>query len=233
MNIRAYKNPKKIFRIRLAFAAAALVFLIITGIIAVNAAREPVMALLGFDTTDYEHEKVIEALDSDCEDAEKISDIIKMMLCSGDQKLTSFSGAREAASLYSDSILCRMLNDNYLKYVGNTEMLSKMGNSNYNYSFSPMIPTADFEATVYKYFGGDKMILNKSGKLFTYLEEAGTYYAPVVPACFDADVRIFSFERTENTLRLTFTLNNDVDKYLAVAIKREDGTIFIKSLKAY
>lgn len=217
-------------------AALALAFILILALLisGICALRAPVLRLLGFDLTDYEGEEIRSTLSFDSDEAKNICGMISMLLYSPSAELSEFDGADEAARLYVDSILSYLMSVNYSKYVCNLELLSLASDSYANYNFRTLIPAADFRSEVYRAFGGDRMISEKSGSLFTYHEKIDSFSTVGSPAPLSSRVVPLSLGATEHAYKMNFFIereNTRSDVYTALAIPRSDGTIYIKSIK--
>lgn len=214
--------------------AAALLLLIVLMIIFISSGAHHVMLqYLGFDLHDYEGEGVIATYDPDSEKAAELSRLFAPLLLDN-VKLTEFSDTRQVSENYRDAILNYLLNSNFAKYTGNLALLATAEKEYPHYHITTLIPRADFESTVYQYFGGKKSVKNESGTIFRYLDKVKAYTSVGQTVKFDIKVEITACVETQNTFRVQFfnSLDGEVSPvYLAVIIKREDGTHYVKKLK--
>lgn len=188
--------------------------------------------ILGIDTHDYAAEAKSNDLDNNGAVATELLDIIPMMV-QNTPYLSEFDTPAKAAELYRDGILCSVLAKNFSKYNANTELISEMNEKYPAYEITTVIPALDFESTVYRYFGGTASVDNASTKLFTYLDKVDAYVSVGIGVDNSADIAFVELYETENTYVCTFTCTmNGVTspQYKLLCIKREDGTLFIKSL---
>ena len=192
------------------------------------------MTALGFDMNDYESEQMVRMLDADDEEYKNIAAIIKILLIDN-ADITPFENSREASSGNCDAILNYMLNNSYAAYSGNAELLADAENEYPQYSITTLIPKTDYEGCVYRYFGGDSSVVHESSVRFIYLPKVGAYTTTGQPAPVTAEIWISMCCETANTYRITFTVGDAEGKsrgYTAMMMKREDGTIYMKYLRA-
>jgi hypothetical protein len=78
-------------------------------------------ALLGFDTHDYEGERVIKEHSTDSEIGEELSDMVKILTVNSTD-IPEFKGTKEAVELCRDSVLNSMYSRNFAKYAGNPDV---------------------------------------------------------------------------------------------------------------
>lgn len=191
-----------------------------------------VRSLFGLDVADYEGEKTLQTLPTDGAKAAELCDMVDI-LTSGGLELKGFGSTSQAVKLYRDAILNDMLRDHYTLYTGGSHSLSSSSTSTGYPVISTLIPKADFEATVYRYFGGTS-VSHGDGRVFRYLEEVDGYTAPIQAWETQVEVCVVSLEETEHTYRMQFTLLREEESsalYRAVFAKRDDGTCYFYSLK--
>ena len=212
-------------RVFLVFAVLSAVFLTSCTFV------DEFSGLLGFDSYDYENETVVGSLETDGETGEKIKDMIRMLSIDS-AELPEFDDMKDAARLCRDSMLNYMLNKNYQRYAGNPKLIEKASELYPEYTITQIIPASDYEAMMYEYFGGSVKISHGDGEIFKYLSKAASYIPSGVPFGGDYDIEITSLEETENTYRVSFTCSADdaSEKYFALIIKREDETLYFKSV---
>lgn len=196
------------------------------------AARE-FLATLGFDTHDYDGEKVTKTYEKDSEIAKELAESVKILTVNS-ANVPEFKGTSEASDCCRDSLLNYMYNTYYAKYTGNITLLDEAAKVYPQMKFSVIIPADDFSNTFYKYFGGKERVENKSGKMFEYLSGVDSYITAAQPQKNCMEVSVVSLEETENTYRLTFDTYADEKKegsYFALIIKRADESYYFKAVK--
>lgn len=220
---------------RSVFRRALLFFLLLAAAAAFAAcsAPEALLARLGFDTHDYRGEKTLYVHDPESETAQTLAAMMRR-LSVNTPMLTPFSGAKEAADACRDAVLNQLLERGYAQYAGNTALLAEAARAYPQMQISVLIPAADFEAVVYSAFGGSEKITNKSGSIFRYLDRIDAYTTAATPQSSSVVTTVVRCEETERTYRLTFinSLDSVVSpEYFALMIKREDGSVYIRSLE--
>lgn len=189
---------------------------------------------LGFDTYDYMSESVSVVHDVDDETALLIDDMLDVLLADK-SVLPTFENMSDAIRDYRDAVLMYMLEDGYAKYSGNTELIEKAEKAYPEYTISQIIPASEFEATMYRYFGGNVKITHRDGDRFKYLPKVSAYISPAVTESDPPDTEITELCETDKTYRVRFKVcTSDVsaenEEYFALIIKREDGTLYFKKL---
>ena len=190
------------------------------------------MDALGFDTYDYMSEKVITTHPADSELSEELEELLSMLITDSPY-LTTFENMSDAIRYYRDAVLTRMLETGYSKYSGNTALIEKAERAYPEYSITQIIPESEFEATMYRCFGGDVMLNHKDGARFKYLPKVSAYISMVVPVASGLKPEITKLSETDQTYRVHFHVTDGEirsDDYFALIIKREDGTLYIKKL---
>lgn len=188
--------------------------------------------LLGIDTHDYGAEESIAALETDGDVAGEIEEMICIMV-QNTPHLGEFDSPADAAELYRNGVLCAILERNYAKYNGNTELIARARELYPTLQITTVIPAVDFESTVYRYFGGTASVGNRSTDLFTYLDKVDAYVSMGIGVNNGAKIDFSELYETENTYVATFTssMNETVaGPYRLLLMKREDGTFYMKSL---
>lgn len=187
--------------------------------------------LFGWDADDYAAEETKTVLKTDGEVARTLSDMVQMVVSDG-VLLQEFRTTSQAVKLYRDAILNDMLRTNYTRYTGNDALIAH-AEAAYPYTvLSTLIPTEDFENTVYRYFGGTS-VDHRNGNAFSYLDRAGAYTSPLQARACHTAVTVLSLEETENTYRMRFVLTDGEDtseEYTGIFVKREDGSCYWKAL---
>ncbi len=195
-------------------------------------AAESLMASLGFDTHNYSNEEITAEHDVDSDIALELADMAAMLALNTPQ-LQPFSKMSEALAAYRDAVLNYMLGSEYAKYSGNLSLLDAASRAYPQLAITTAIPASDFEAVMYRYFGGSDKITNQSGKYFTYLDKISAYTAVSGVITDTVKVTVTACVETKNTYRLTLynTLGEVTSpQYTAMIIKRDDGTLYFKSL---
>jgi hypothetical protein len=187
---------------------------------------------LGFDTYDYMSESVTSVHDTDDEDAERIHGMLAV-LAADKEKLPYFENMSDAINEYRDAVLLYMLDDEYAKFSGNTELIEKAEKAYPEYTISQIIPASEFEAMMYRYFGGDVKITHRDGERFKYLSKVEAYISLAVTKSSKPDTEITYLAETDKTYRVKFKVcssSDDDNEYFALIIKRDDGTLYFKKL---
>lgn len=185
---------------------------------------------LGFDTYDYMSETVHTEHTPDSAVAASLADMIRILTPS----LTEFDSMREAISAYRDQVLTYMLESEYARYSGNMELIEEAARAYPEYQVTQIIPAADFEATMYRCFGGTVKISHKDGTRFRYLKKVEAYISSSAPVTNVSEINILSVSETEKTYRVYFNVTQSgvvSDPYFVLIIKRDDGTLYFKELK--
>ena len=190
---------------------------------------------LGFDTYDYMSDPVTGTLETDGETADAMRELLAVLITDSTE-LPCFENMSGAIREYRDAVLTYMLRAEYAKYSGNTPLIERAEKAYPEYNVTQIIPADDFEATMYRCFGGDVMISHKDGSRFKYLSKVGAYIATVSPEDSGLEAEILSLDETEKTYRVRFRVVSKDDgaaaseEYFALIIKRDDGTYYIKKL---
>lgn len=195
-------------------------------------AAESFMSSLGFDMHDYSGEAVTAEHTADSDISLRLADMVQMLLLNTPY-LEPFSKMSEALDIYRDAVLNYMLGEEYAKYSGNLTLLDSAAREYPQLVITTAIPVSDFEAVMYRCFGGSDKVTNRDGKYFTYLDKISAYTAVSGVITSSVEVTVTECVETKNTYRLTFynTLGSSVSpEYTAMIIKREDGTLYFKSL---
>ncbi len=185
---------------------------------------------LGFDTYDYHSETVHTTHDATGELAAELSEMLRILT----PTLVEFDSMSTAISAYRDTVLTYMLETEYARYSGNMALIEEAAEAYPEYQITQIIPAADFEATMYRYFGGSVKLSHKDGDLFRYLKKVEAYISPSTPAPDLCEITMTSVEETLKTYRVRFTVTQGElpsASYFALIIKRDDGTTYFKELK--
>ena len=175
---------------------------------------------LGFDTYDYMSETVTSLHDKNGDVADEVSEILDI-LTTDSIELITFENMTDAIKSYRDAVLTYMLETNYLKYSGNTELIARAAREYPQYNITQIIPQSEFESTMYRYFGGSVKITHKDGGRFKYLSGVSAYISPVMPAPDTLETEITYIGETDKTYRVKFRVHSDIaisDEYFALII---------------
>ena len=193
---------------------------------------------LGFDTYDYMSESVIRTHDATGETAVLLEELL-MVLVTDSSVLPTFERMGDAITFYRDAVLEELLAGNYAKYSGNSKLIERAMKVYPEYQITQVIPELEFEATMYRCFGGDVMITHRDGNKFRYLSGVGVYIPMLSVTDSGYTAKITAISETEKTYRVRFRVQSEPDEtgsiiesdeYFALVIKREDGTLYIKKL---
>ena len=187
---------------------------------------------LGFDTYDYMGEEISQTHEIDSEKAVELEQLLDILITDS-AALQTFEKMGDAIKAYRDAVLSYMLETGYSKYSGNTDLINKAEKEYPGYNITQIIPENEFEATMYRYFGGNVKITHTDGVKFKYLPSVGAYISSVAPENNGYTADITYLAETDKTYRVRFCIvSEDVksDEYFALIIKREDGTLYIKKL---
>ena len=194
---------------------------------------EGLTSSLGFDTRDFADEEVVASRLGDAELESAIGECVSMLTMDQPQ-LAEFSSSSEAIELCRDSVLNRMLDRDFARYTGNIELLDRAAEEYPQIKINNLIPAADFDRTFYRVFGGATKITSTSGEYFSYLEKLEAYTALSAPMSPEFAVTFEKLDETANTYRVTLfvTVNGkDSPRYDVLMRKRDDGTVYFRSVK--
>ena len=187
---------------------------------------------LGFDTYDYMSEKVLSTHEADSKIAAALEEFFGILITDSID-LSLFEKMNESTELYRDAVLTYMLDTGYSKYSGNKALIEEAAKKYPGYNITLIIPESEFEATMYRIFGGSVMITHKDSTKFKYLSKVGAYISPMMPMAASLEAKVTTIYETEKTYRVWFKVvgeNLESKEYFALIIKREDGTFYIKKL---
>lgn len=228
-----YRRRKRRIKITVSLIAVLLCSVFLVSCMA-SANVTWVRALLGFDVTDYSGESTVAELSGTDLRCAELCEMVGILVAEKGLQLSPFSSTSEAVALYRDAILGDMLRDNYSLYTGNREELDRVAGIYPQMQVSTLIPASDFENTVFRYFGGNS-VKNENGALYSYLNRASCYTAPVQMTPSRAEICVESVVETQNTYRMQFTLADGEecsDVYTAIFLKRDDGSCYFRALEA-
>lgn len=183
------------------------------------------------DWSSYLAEETVARVEEGSDAWKNISDMI-LALSVDSASLPEFDSEREASELFRDSTLNYMCCKSYRKYAGDSERLGDIKTQGVGGEVIAAVPADEFEALMYRYFGGRVKTVHKSTALFTYLKDEKVYVPVTAPIEGGYDVNVTSVEETENTYRVSFDCSADgyLASYFALLIKREDGSCYFSLL---
>lgn len=190
-----------------------------------------IRGVLGVDVANYTTEPAERTLSCNGETADRLGDMVQA-LANGGTELKPFRNTSQAVKHYRDAILTDLLRQNYALYVGNSAEIQKAQQAYPATFFSVIVPQADFENAIFRYFGGTG-VHHGNGSVFSYLSRADAYTAPLMTWQDEVALRVLSLEESANTYRMTFVLSDDLGEahtYSAVFVKRDDGGCYFYSL---
>lgn len=188
---------------------------------------------LGFDTYDYMSEQVTDTHGTIGTLADELEELVGILITDS-PTLDTFSDMSGAIKNYRDEVLTYMLESGYSKYSGNTALIEDAEREYPQYHITQIIPEGEFEATMYRVFGGSVKLTHKNCGRFEYLDKVGAYVSPVMldETTLSADITYIG--ETDKTYRVRFYVCDGSerlsDEYFALIIKRDDGTLYIKKL---
>ncbi len=190
------------------------------------------MTLLGFDMNDYEHEVGTRFPGVNDPIYKTVSDMVSILVYDS-VHITPFESTREAASGNSDAILNYMLKTSYSAYSGNSALLEEAEKVYPQYHITTLIPKADYESYVYRYFGGDTSVQHASTVRFTYLSKLGAYTTTGQAVSPSITVNVTKVVETSHTYRVNFTLSSETESvdYFSMVMKRNDGTLYMRFVR--
>ena len=161
-----------------------------------------VKGILGLDLTDYRAETVTQTLPLEGEVADSLCQGIEIFTVNNTE-LKPFTKASQAVTYYRDEILNNMLCEGYSHYTANSANLAKVEAAYPNLNVSTLIPTADLENTVSRYFGTQR-VRHMDGELFNYLDRAECYSFSIKAWERTVEVVPEQIEETYHTYRFSF-----------------------------
>lgn len=211
-----------------------LYFLMLANVFVICGCVGKLFDKLGFDMYDYHGEPVIANHEPDGAVGSSLVGMLDIL--AGETELPEFTGMNRAIDKYRDAILSYMLTTEYARYSGNRTLIEQAEEAYPAYQITQLIPAREFEATMYQYFGGSVKITHKDTNRFRYLQKVDAYIATAAYVPVERDVHITEIAETEHTYRVRFTVQWQEDasaEYIALIVKREDGTQYFKELIKY
>lgn len=188
-------------------------------------------ACAGEDGTAYISEEVTAEIEQGSETWNELSEMLGMLTVDSTE-IPQFDSMKESVGYFRDSVLNYLCCKNYRKYAGNAELLGEINEKYPGMDAIAAISADEFEAEMYRTFGGNVKITHRSTTLFTYLEKADVYVPITSPIEKGCDLTLVSAEETKNTYRVEFEASSDgvVSRYFTLLIKREDGSCYYSML---
>lgn len=208
-----------------------LCIMMVANVFYVCGCTDSLLDRLGFDTYDYHSESVLATHAPDSEIGKTLTGMLDIL--AGETDLPEFTGMNRAIDKYRDAILSYMLSTEYARYSGNRSLIEEASRAYPEYQITQLIPAREFEATMYRYFGGSVKITHKDTSRFRYLQKVDAYIAAVAFVPVERTVDILWIEETDHTYRVCFTVQWQEaasPEYDALIVKREDGTLYFKEL---
>ena len=176
---------------------------------------------------EYLAEEATGTIEEGTDEWEALEDMLPMLTVDSID-IPEFDSMRESVRLFRDSVLNYLSCKNYRRYAGNSEMLEAIRGEYPGLDPISAISKNEFEAEMYRAFGGKVKITHESTKLFTYLDRSYVYIPVTAPIEGGVDFTLLSAEETDSTYRIEFTVAEDenVNDYFAMLIKREDGSCY-------
>lgn len=194
-----------------------------------------VLALLtscdGDDGAAYLSEETVSVIEEGSETWDMLSDMLGMLTVDSTE-IPEFNSMKESVGYFRDSLLNYLCCKNYRKYAGNADLLREINEKYPGMDAIAAISADEFEAEMYRAFGGNVKITHRSTTLFTYLEKADVYVPITSPIEKGCDLTLVSAEETKNTYRVELEASSDgvVSRYFTLLIKREDGSCYYSML---
>lgn len=204
--------------------------LVVLAVIFCACAGEALLAVLGFDTTDYAGEPVLAVLDEHDALAGELCAMVRVM-ASDPLAVPEFSGSREAMHSCGEAVLTYLLCSGERR-TGGTTLRARAAELYPDSTFTNLISAVDFESAIYRYFGGRENVMHRSDGRFTYLTKLGAYTTVAQPYAVDYRVDVLALEETAHAYRMTFRTGiSDYTSpaYRAIFVKRDDGSCYIRS----
>ena len=187
-----------------------------------------ISGLLGIDNADYSAEAVIASLDGKGEIAQQLSSVCSV-LTFGTGEIICFDDFKSVSDKYSDTVLDYLAGTHFEKYSADDKMFSALAENYPELSVNTLIPSYDYENTVYRFFGGDIHLKNKNTSRFSYLDKINAYILTGKLTSVYTSVEIVSLSETENTYRavVRFSQNGIAypDDYFIIFRKRAENEI--------
>ena len=177
--------------------------------------------------SEYLAEEMTGKLEEGTDEWNSLEDMLPMLTVDSIE-IPEFDSMHESINLFRDSVLNYLSCKNYRRYAGNSELLETLREEYPGLDPISAISKNEFEAEMYRAFGGKVKITHESTKLFTYLDRSYVYVPVTAPIEGGIDFTLLSAEETENTYRIEFAVTEDKNSsdYFAMLIKREDGSCY-------
>ncbi|MBR6807985.1 MAG: hypothetical protein IKM46_06365 [Clostridia bacterium] len=183
------------------------------------------------DGSAYLSEEVISSIEKDSKKWAELSDMLGALTVNS-ADIPEFDSMSQSAKYFRDSLLNYLCCKNYRKYAGDAELLGDINEKYPELDAVAAIEADEFEAEMYRLFGGSIKITHKSTELFTYLDKSDVYVPITSPVYGGCDLVLVSAEETEHTYRLEFETYTDRKcfTYFALLVKRDDGSCYFSLL---
>lgn len=191
-----------------------------------------IRGLFGLDVGAYLAEPTEHTLSTGADTAKLLCDMVDILLA-GSISIPSFRNTSQLLEHYRDALLNDMLRDNYTLYTGNEKILQGVQKAEPYVSISTAIPAEDLSNMVNRYFGNE-VSNHRSGSAYAYLPRAEVYTTALHPWEATVDIVVVRIEETAHTYRMYFQLTDGLElseEYLACFVKREDGSVYFRSLQ--
>ena len=191
-----------------------------------------IRGLFGLDVGAYLAEPAEHTLSTEADTAKLLCDMVDILLA-GSISIPSFRNTSQLLEHYRDALLNDMLRENYTLYTGNEKILQGVQKAEPYLSISTAIPAEDLSNMVNRYFGNE-VSNHRSGSAYAYLPRAGVYTTALHPWEATVDIVVVRIEETAHTYRMYFQLTDGLElseEYLACFVKREDGSVYFRSLQ--
>ncbi len=191
-----------------------------------------VRRLFGADLRAYRAETVLTQHLVDSDLSRDLCSSVEV-LATGSVELDAFDSPSDAVRLYRDELLNALMRDNYSQYLGNPTLCRSVSEQYPHLNASVMIPASDFENAAIRYLGASS-VSNRDGERFSYLSRSSCYLAPTQARSLSVTCTPLALEETASTYRLSFSLTDEdgnTASYLALFVKRTEGSAYIRSLE--
>lgn len=192
-----------------------------------------IRGLFGLDVGSYLAEPTEREVPTDGDTAAMLCDKVDILLA-GSIELPSFRNTSQLLEHYRDALLNDLLRDNYGLYTGNAALLAEVAERLPGASLSTLIPAEDLANAVKLHFGNE-LGSHKSGSAYAYLKSARIYTTALDPWEASVEILVERIEETAHTYRMSFRLRDGEEisgEYLACFVKREDGSVYFRSLQS-
>lgn len=191
-----------------------------------------IRGLFGLDVGAYLAEPTEHTLSTEADTSKTLCDMVDILLA-GSISIPTFRNTSQLLEHYRDALLNDMLRDNYTLYTGNAKILREVQRTDPFLMISTAIPAKDLSNMVNRYFGSE-VSTHKDGDVYGYLGRAEVYTTALHPWEATVDILVDRIEETAHTYRMFFRLTDGEEiseEYLACFVKRDDGSVYFRSLQ--